>query len=51
MPGGPVFGPINNDELSGEDRKKALEAHPIKEKHMEISRVEHVQMVVDRKVI
>ena len=26
MPRKPVFVPINNEELSGEDRKKALEA-------------------------
>ena len=26
MPGNPVFGPINNEELSGKDIKKAIEA-------------------------
>ena len=33
MPGKPFFGPIINEELSGEDRNKALEAvNLIKEK-------------------
>ena len=26
MPGKPVFGPINNEELRGEDRKKSLDS-------------------------
>ena len=33
MPGKPVFGPINNEELSSEDRKTLLETvNQIKEK-------------------
>ena len=52
MPGKPVLGPINNEELSIEDRKKSLAAvNLIKENDVERSRRGHVLMGVYRKSI
>ena len=52
MPGKPVLGPINNEALSIEDRKKSLAAvNLIKENDVERSRRGHVLMGVYRKSI
>ena len=52
MPGKPVFGPISNEELSGEDGNKELEAlNLIYKNDVKIPREEGVQMGVDRKDI